>query len=194
MMQRQNPNRNPDDLNRLLQHGAGYARHMMKTTGSVPPTLMADTPEGMMLFIPKTMGNENDKDAFANAGRLLAIGHKATSVMLILEAWMTLAKHPGEAVPNVPPSQSPDRKEVVVLMAEARGVRAQQFLFIERDWQQRFTGFGTSLVPQFDKIEGRFARMMPPKEPSNKDARLARLALRAMGVAVETLGSNPIWN
>jgi len=194
MMQRQNPNRNPGDLNGLLQHGAGYARHMMKTAGSVPPTLMADTPEGTMLFIPKTMGSENEKDAFANAGRLLAIGHKATSVMLILEAWMTVAKHPGETVPDIPPSQSPDRKEVVVLTAEARGVRAQQFLFIGRDWQRRFTGFGTSLVPQFDQIEGRFARMMPPKEPSNKDARLARMALKAMGVAVETLGTNPMWN
>ena len=38
-----------DDLDALLRHAKGYAEHMMGTTGSVPPALMAETPEGFII-------------------------------------------------------------------------------------------------------------------------------------------------
>ena len=183
-----------DYLDALLRHAKSYAEHMMATTGSVPPTLMAETPEGFMMFVPKSLEDGAEKDKFANAGRLLAVGYKATAVAMVLESWATFAKRPGQALPQVPPSQSPDREEVVVIIAEARGAKAQQFLFIQRDSRGKFSGFGTSLVPQFEKMEGRFAQMMPPKEPSDKDAQMAKMLLTAMGVIVEGKGADPMWN
>ena len=147
-----------------------------------------------MMFVPKSLEDGAEKDKFANAGRLLAVGYKATAVAMVLESWATFAKRPGQALPQVPPSQSPDREEVVVIIAEARGAKAQQFLFIQRDSGGKFAGFGTSLVPQFEEMEGRFAQMMPPKEPSDKDAQMAKMLLTAMGVIVEGKGQNPMWN
>lgn len=183
-----------DDLDALLRNAKGYAEHMMGTTGTVPPALMAETPEGFMMFVPKSLEDGAEKDKFANAGRLLAVGYKATALAMVLESWATFAKRPGQPLPKVPPSQSPDREEVVVIMAEARGSKAQQFLFIQRDSSGKFTGFGTSLVPQFEELEGRFAQMMPPKEPSDKDAQMAQMLLTAMGVIVVNKGQNPMWN
>ena len=183
-----------DDLDALLRHAMGYAEHMMATAGSVPPTLMAATPEGFLMFVPKSLKDVAEKDKFANAGRLLAVAHKATAVALVLETWATSAKRPGPALPQVPPSQSPDRVEVVVIMAEARGVKAQQFLSIQRDSRGKFAWFGTSPEPEFNEMEGRFAQMMPPKKPSDKDAQMAKMRLTAMGIIVERKGQNPMWN
>jgi hypothetical protein len=183
-----------NDLEALIAQARQYATHMMKTTGSVPPSLMAITPDGVMLFVPSGMGNDQAKDKFANAGRLVAIGYRATAVAMILESWATFAKRPGQLLTDVPPSQSPDREEVVVIMGETRETRAQQFLFIQRNSAGKFTGFGTSLVPQFNQMEGRFAQMLPPKVPTRQNAVMARTLLAAMGVKVANHGHTPGWN
>ena len=192
-------NTNPDpksreDLETLIDQSRHYAKHMLQTTGSVPPTLMALTPEGLMMFVPSELEDTDAKDKFANTGRLLAVGYKASAVVMILESWATFPKRPGLPLPEGPPSQSPDRKEVVVLMGETRDTRAQQFLFIQRNSSKNFTGFGTSLLPQFDQLEGRFAQMMPPKVPNDNDALMARTLLTAMGVNMTNHGANPMWN
>ena len=183
-----------DDLDALLRHAMGYAKHMMATAGRVPPTLMAETPEGFLMFVPKSLQDVAEKDKFANAGRLLAVAYKATAVAMVLETWATSAKRPGPDLPQVPPSQAPDREEVVVIMAEARGAKAQQFLCIQRDSGGKFTGFGTSPEPQFEKMEGRFAQMMPQKKPTDKDAQMAKMLLTAMGGIGEGKGQNPMRN
>ena len=56
----------------------------MSTVGSVPPA-MAETPEGFMMFVPKSLGDGAEKDKSANAGRLFAVGYKATAVAMALE-------------------------------------------------------------------------------------------------------------
>ena len=129
-------NTNPDpksreDLETLIDQSRHYAKHMLQKTGCVPPTLMALTPEGLMMFVPSELEDTDAKDKFANTGRLLAVGYKASAVVMILESWATFPKRPGLPLPEGPPSQSPDRKEVVVLMGETRDTRAQQFLFIQ---------------------------------------------------------------
>ena len=84
--------------------------------------------------------------------------------------------------------------KVVAIMAESREGRAQRFLFIQRDSAGRFTGFGTSLLPQIQEIEGRFAGLLPPSEPTDEMAMAARNLLQAMGVAIERAGNDPKWN
>ncbi len=187
-------NQSNDNLNSLIAQAKIYSKHMMEATGSVPPTLMALTPEGFMMFVPASVANENEKDQFANAGRLLAVGYNATAVAMILESWITFATRPGQPLDVTPPSQSPDRKEVIVIMGETRESCAQQFLFIQRNSSGKFTGFGTSLLPQFDDMQGRFAQMMPPKVPGENEVFMARSLLTAMGVKVTSAGFNPMWN
>ncbi len=184
----------PKDLESLVAQAAHYAEWMMRTSGSVPPTLMAHTPEGFILFTPSRLDSEAAKDDFARTGRLIAIGYRAAAVVMILESWATFAARPGAPLPKGRPSQSPDRKEIVAVMGESRDGRAQQFLFIQRDAAGKFTGFGTSLLPQFDKLEGRFAGMIPPNAPTDEDTRKAQALLAAMGVTVFQAGFDPSWN
>lgn len=193
-MIRKKPNHEPRKaLESLLGQAKHYASHMMSTAGSVPLTMMALTPEGFLMFVPQSLGDSNSKDKFAKAGRLVAVGYKAKAVAMILESWATFATRPGQKLPLTPPSQSPNREEVVAIMAEARGVQSQQFLFIQRNSFGKFIGFGTSLLPQYDSIEGRFAQMMPLKEPGEKESKAARDLLNVLGIKVS--GSNEhTWN
>jgi len=43
-------------------------------------------------------------------------------------------------------------------------------------------------------MEGRFARMMPGKKPTENEAQMARTLLKTMGMAVQTPGNNTLWN
>jgi hypothetical protein len=183
-------------LENLLQQAEHYSEYMMTgSAASVPATLMALTPEGFIMHIPNGFKNETDKEQFAKTIRLMAVGYKASAVAMISESWIVTKKSRDRELDlSVPPSQSPDREEVVAIMAESREGRAQRFLFIQRDSAGRFTGFGTSLLPQIQEIEGRFAGLLPPNEPTDEMAMAARNLLQAMGVAIERAGPDPKWN
>lgn len=184
-------------LENLLQQAEHYSEYMMTgKSSSVPPTLMALTPEGIILHIPSKFGTEQEKDRFANTIRLMAVGYKATAVAMISESWIVLPKRRGQQIDmSIAPSESPDREEVVSIMAESREGHATRFLFIQRNSFGKFSGFGTSLLPDMrDGVEGRFANLMPPKEPTDEMAMSARNLLQAMGIAVEKAGFDPKWN
>jgi hypothetical protein len=51
-----------------------------------------------------------------------------------------------------------------------------------------------SLLPQIQELEGRFAGLLPPKEPTEEMALAARNLLQAMGVTIEQVGPDPRWN
>lgn len=183
-------------LEDLLQQAEHYSEYMMTgNSASVPPTLMALTPEGFIMHIPSNFRTDNDKEMFSKTIRLMAVGYKASAVAMISESWIVTQKRRGQPPDlSVPPSQSPDREEVVAIMAESREVRAQRFLFIQRNSLGKFTGFGTSLLPQIQEVEGRFAGLLPPKDPTDEMALAARNLLQAMGIAVENAGPDPRWN
>ncbi len=184
------------DLEGIVKQAEHYANYMMKgASGSVPATLMVSTPEGFMLHLPARFSNVEDKDNLAKIGRLLTVGYKANAIAMISEAWITVPKRRGQPPDlKTPPSESPDREEVVVIMAECQGRAAQKFLFIQRDSFGKFLGFGTSLLPPIDEVQGRFAGLMPPKEPTDEMAMAAKNLLQAMGIAVEKAGVDPRWN
>ena len=184
-------------LENLIQQAEHYAEYMMSgSAGTVVATLMALTPEGVLMHVPARMSTEEDKDRFAKVARLIAVGYKASALAMIMEAWIVVPKRRGQKLDmSVPPSQSPDREEVVSIVAESFESCASRFLFIQRDSIGKFTGFGTSLMPDFsDKPEGRFGGIMPPKEPTDEIAASARNLLKAMGIAVESRGFNPELN
>ena len=193
---RKQPPKQLKTLENLLQQAEHYSEYMMTgSSASVPPTLMALTPEGFIMHIPQRFNSPDAKDLFAKTIRLMAVGYKASAVAMISESWIVTKKSRNRELDlSVPPSESPDREEVVSIMAESREVRTQRFLFIQRDSFGKFTGFGTSLLPQIQEVEGRFAGLLPPKEPTDEMAMAAKNLLQAMGIAIENAGPDPRWN
>jgi len=114
--------------------------------------------------------------------------HAATAIVMALEAWMKTAT-PGEKFDMTePPSEAFDRQEVIVLMGESQGGQKQKFLPIIRSGNKKFFGFGDSNMPSLDKIEGRFAQILPPKVADDQMRLLAKTMLKVKGVNVAKAG------
>ncbi len=171
-----------ETLDDLLAQAEHYANFSMRNSGRVPPTLWLIGADGPAMFIPQNLADNGAKDDFATTARLLCIAHAATATVMTLEAWMKSAA-PGEKLDTTePPSESFDRREVVVLLGKSRNGQKQKFLPIIRSGNGKFFGFGESDVPGMDKMEGRFTQIIPPKVPDEKMRLLAQAALKVRGV------------
>src|SRR5580658_469324 len=84
-----------ENLDDLLAQAEHYANFSMRNMGRLPPTLLLLASEGLLMFMPESLLDENAKDEFATNARLICIAHDATSVVMALEAWVKYAK-PGE--------------------------------------------------------------------------------------------------
>jgi len=185
------PDQTPATLEVLLAQAADFALFSMRQAGRVPPTVMAVSPKGLLIYLPESMGNERAKNDFATTAQLICIAHDVAAVVLILESWMKMAA-PGETLDATePPSEAIDRKEVVVLAGEARGVKRQKFLPIIRTDVGGFFGFGELDFPQLENFEGRFAEILPTQAAPAKLKAQARLLLAAMGISDGTLHQGP---
>lgn len=176
------PARSLDDLIAKAEH---YAETAMRQHGRVPPTLFGLGAEGPFMVIPESMANEAAKVHFVNTARLICVASDARAMALVVEAWARFAK-PGESLdPHEPPSEALDRREVVMIIGEARGVQKQKFLPIIRTDAGGFFGFGPYDGPKFEKSEGRFAQILPPLKPKMAHRLLAKIALQAQGIILE---------
>ena len=187
----------PDDstlLQALADQAKDYALHMMRTTGSVPPTVIADTEEGFVFCMPAGTPDEAAKDRFADAARMLAVAHNARALVMVVEAWVRLAKPGGQFDTETSPSQASDRQEMVVLMLEDGTSCANSLLPIMRDVFGAFVDFGESPALMFSSTAGRFSGLMPKHPQSATEVTLARAALHAMGMHVVNRGFDPSLN
>ena len=82
------------------------------------------------------------------------------------------------------PSEAFDRQEVIVLLGESHGGQKQKFLPIIRSGNGKFFGLGESNTPSLDKMEGRFAQILPPKAATAENRALAQAMLKVKGVTV----------
>ena len=64
-------------LDKLLAQAQGYAEFAMRNIGHVPPALLAESPTGLIHFIPDSLKDERAKDNFANTARLICVGYEA---------------------------------------------------------------------------------------------------------------------
>jgi len=183
-----------DLLDALGRQAKGYALHMMRTSGSVPATVIADTAEGFVFCVPAGLPDEAAKDRFADVARLLAVAHGARAVAMVVEAWVRLAKPGGHLDLDTPPSQAPDRQEMVVLMLEDRTRCASTFLPITRDVFGGFLEFGEYPSTNFTSASGRFSGLMAKRTPGAQEVAMAKAALRAMGMCVVNRGFDPSMN
>jgi hypothetical protein len=183
-----------EELDTLMKEAENYSRVMLKKPGSVPPTLMALTPTGFLMYVPDSMDGEEGKDKFANAARLIAIAYKASAVAIILESWARFGNADGTFDETIAPSESPDREEVVMICAESKESKLHKVLLIQRDAKGKFAGFSPPPAPESDDFSGRFSQIMPPKEGGKENVEMAKFLLQAMGVKLTSGGFNPKWN
>ena len=217
---------NPKLLDDLLGEARNYAEFMLRKAGSIPPTMFAQTPEGLLHFLPtsfdartyeafslrnigrvypmlltlspegqarvlpESFGDARSKEKFVSTCRLICAANGATTVVTILESWVTFAKE-GTPPDDTPPSEAIDRKEFVILVGEATGRKAQVFLPIIRTGAGGFFGFGEFDSSRFDGFQGRFSEILPPKKPDKRAREMAQLVLTAMGVAKGFLRPKP---
>jgi hypothetical protein len=185
---------NPQGLEPLARQAQDYALHMMRTTGSVPPTVIADTTEGYVFCLPTELTDDAAKDRFAEVTRLFAIAQTARALVMIVEAWARLPDANGHLDTDTPPSQAPDRKEVVVLMMEDHSRTATLMLPIVLDAGGAFTEFGDPGPMHFGESTGRFAGLMPRNKPSVREAAQAKATLLGLGLSIVNRGFDPTSN
>ncbi len=193
-MKRNRWQENPQSLEPLAAQATDYALHMMRTTGSVPPTVIADTDEGYIFCMPTALTNDAAKDRFAEVARLFAISHSARALVMVVEAWAKLPDANGHLDTDTPPSESPDRREIVALMLEDHSRNATSLLPILRDAVGVFTEFGDPGPLQFGESAGRFSGLMPRNKPSVREAAQAKATLIALGMTIVNRGFDPSLN
>ena len=189
--------RSPDArhrLEQLAQQATDYALHMMRTTGSVPPTVIADTDEGYIFCMPTSLTDEAAKDRFADVARLFAIAYNASAIVMIVEAWAKMPDKNGHLDANIPPSQSPDRKEIVALMLEDRAHSATRLLPIIRDARGNFNELGDAGPIRFGESEGRFSGLMKGTAPTAVQSAAAKATLQKLRLSVINRGFDPSLN
>jgi hypothetical protein len=184
----------PDKLDALARQAKDYALHMIRTAGSLPPTVIADTAEGYVFCVPGVFTDDAAKDRFADVARLLAVAHSASALVLIAEAWASLPDARGHIDAETPPSKSPTRQEIVALMLEDGTRQGSMLIPIVRGWNEVFVGFGDTAPVAYGQSEGRFSGMMPPRKPGPDDRAKAAALLQALGLNIVNRGFDPKLN
>jgi hypothetical protein len=180
-----------ETLDDLLAQAEHYAEFCMRNSGKMAPTLFLIGADGPLMFVPASLADAGEKDDFATTARLLCIAHAATATAMALEAWIKSAT-PGEKLDMTePPSEAFDRQEVIVLMGESHGGQKQKFLPIIRSDNGKFFGFGESNTPSMDKMEGRFAQLLPTKVLDAQLREVAKVMLKVKGVGRALPGTTP---
>jgi len=183
------PPRQLETLDDLLAQAAHYAEFCMRNSGKMAATLFLIGADGPLMFLPASLADDGEKDDFATIARLMCIAYAATTCVMALESWMKLAT-PGEALDmSERPSESFDRKEVIVLMGESHSGQKQKYLPIIRSDNGKFFGFGELNMPVLDNIEGRFAQLLPSEVATAEHRTLAKAMLKIKGVNVAKPGT-----
>jgi hypothetical protein len=193
-VKRNNRQPDPERLEVLAKQAKDYALHMMRTTGSVPPTVIADTEEGFVFCMPSALADDAAKDRFAEVAKLFAVAYRAQALVMIVEAWVRLPDSRGHLDPSIRPSEAADRKEVVALMLEDGSISATRLIPIIRDSNEAFTDLGPDTPLQTGEAEGRFSKLMPRHKPSADDCAKAKRTLFSIGMNVENRGFDPTMN
>lgn len=179
------------DLDNLITFAEGHAARAIKIFGEVLPTIMVRLTDGSTHAFAMLFKNDSDKRTFVTISRLIGIAHDVSCMVSICESWMTMLK-PGETPTMAArPSESPDRKECVTLQGETYERHTMKLLPITRTGAGEFFGFGQVMGPDFDRIQGRFVGMLPPKRPTWDTRRKALAQLTAMGITLESLQTQP---
>jgi hypothetical protein len=133
----------PDILNKLLNLGEGFARHhLVKKKGAMLEpfyTLVTPGKDPPFTFVPCDFSNDDMKDMTIAAIHTISRELDAAAVLFVAESWMLILPAPKEGEPEITlddaprPSLSPDRIEVVILVASDGMTTKSRNLRIVRD-------------------------------------------------------------
>jgi len=176
-------------LDDLLAQAEHYSHFCMRNSGHMAPTLFLIGERGPLMFCPRSLRDEGEKDEFANLARLLCTAHDASAVVIAMESWMKRVQ-PGEILDlTEPPSEAIDRQEVITLMGESRGGgQKQKILSIIRSGNHKFFAL-VDATPKCDSFGGRFAQILPPPDTRLEHRILAEAILKVKGVGVGKPGT-----
>jgi hypothetical protein len=170
-------------LDALLDLAQEHAEDALREDGALFPSLFAASPQGLFLLGGRPLKEALEKKEFATDARLICTAQAATAVVVAMETWVLEAR-PGERLPpGLRPSESPRRKECIVLSGEAVGGFHKQYLAaILRDGCGHFSGLGPAIVPPPEPPEGPLARLLPEAPPTPEVRAFASSVLKARSV------------
>lgn len=184
----------PELIQQLLAAGRAVAEGFLRDNGQIPPVMLAISEGDIVLHTATSTTNEQVKDDFAGACRLLARANRAEGVVLILEAWARIAPPGGSIDTNIRPSTAADRIEVVSLNAEIPGHSYLAMHEIQRDSAARFLCLGEDAGLGGADLAGRFAGILPQTPPTDLEAKVAKKVLLSFGINPDGTRINPMWN
>ncbi|MEI6196537.1 MAG: hypothetical protein WCS42_19625 [Verrucomicrobiota bacterium] len=180
-----------EGLSDLMMHAEHYSWWTLKYDRQISPIMALLTENGKPALFPwNCKGDFSDpavRDQYAVTCRMAAAALRATATVLITESWMS------RAIPGQPfdaqerPSEALGRQEIVACVGESlEGPQARILPIIRHNGQ--FFGFGKDDLSQdidLGATEGRFTRLLPPRNlpPEMKQAALRGLKMLGYKVA-----------
>lgn len=122
-------------LDQLVESGVKHAEHFLlkKREKMLPPFYTLITESGEMMILPVSYRNPDEKNAAVAVVRATAAISHAIKAMFISEAWLAKVP-PGQREEDMPPpSESPDRIEVVNIWATDGEITKMRSLQMVRD-------------------------------------------------------------
>jgi hypothetical protein len=120
------------EFNHLLMNALEWAGQYMEGEESISPHLMAFYAPGEGDYIMSVFVTPGFEDDESKVMTMAAMGVKAAegddplaAVFLITEAWMS-TRPEGEGLPDVPPSEDPERVEVIIISGSTIDQRQNQ--------------------------------------------------------------------
>jgi hypothetical protein len=169
-------------LDDLLARAEKYAGSSMRNIGRLQPTIFILGIEGPQMLTADCLDSDEAKEDFARAARLLSIARSATASVMAAESWGVFAKPDESLDVTTPPSQSPHRKELIVLAGEAHGERRNKILLVLRNQTGQFAAIEELSLPKIDMVGGRFAELLSSTPASEAQRNKAEAILRAQGI------------
>lgn len=168
-----------------MEHAKNYVSLAMKVTGACPPTLFMQGIEGKAAYSPSKFTDERAKDQFAETARLMCLAQGAKATVFVSEAWLRMATEDEMLDLSRPPSQYPDRQEVMIMMGESRNGNMHKILPIIRSDNGQFLGFVDKPAIATDEVQGRFANFLSAELPDERTREQAKILLEAKGFSQE---------
>jgi hypothetical protein len=141
-------------LQSLADHAAAFATKMFAERGEVQPMWIADTAGGKRMVIGAELRNKDDVIAGL---RELFREQRVVRYAAMMEAWMVTL--PDHKMPVSPPSEHPDRREILMIQAgdrKGRSIMLTYFILRPEHGPPQLKKAKT----EFDHLKGRFANLL----------------------------------
>ena len=165
-----NPPTDPG-INQLMDDSEAFVREIMTNRGSVAPQFVLRIGQAMVPILAEFQDTRSKNNTVALV-RLMTTVLNPQSVSFVAESWMSQAASEADAR-STPPSQSPDRKEAVVVQVSTPIDERMRLLLIERDENGGYAHLN-QMGEDESGASGRFSNIYPDRPPSPEEHATAR--------------------